>query len=175
MASSVNIALICAMAQNRVIGRDGRLPWHLPEDLKHFKRTTMGHPIIMGRKTWQSIARPLPGRRNIVISRNPSFSQEVPEEVQVVSSLQEALQLCETSDQDSEAFIIGGAKLYEAAFPLAKHFHLTKIHAEVEGDTVLTGFNESEWQEITRQDYAPDDNNPYPYSICHMERRGGTQ
>ena len=163
MPQDANISIICAMARNGVIGRDNGLPWHLPEDLKHFKRTTMGHPIVMGRRTWESIDRPLPGRHNIVVSRNPAFQAEG---AQVADSLSAALTLCQ--QYAAEPFIIGGASLYEAALPIARHFHLTRIHADVQGDTVLKGFNESEWQEVSRQDF---DGEPYDYSICLLERK----
>lgn len=154
------------MARNGIIGKNNTLPWHLPEDMKHFKHTTMGHCLIMGRKTWESIGRPLPGRNNIVISTNPIYQAEG---AQVANSLPDALALC----QNKKVFIIGGAKIYEAAFPLAQHFYLTRVHAEVEGDTMLQGFVESEWREIKRKDFSHTDNNPYDYSICLLERVEG--
>lgn len=166
----MKIALICAMAENRVIGRNNSLPWHLSEDLKYFKRTTMGNSIIMGRKTWESIGRALPGRTNIVVSTNPDYAAE---RARVVSSLEQATSLAESIsaiDGSEEAFIIGGAGLYQAALPLADRFHLTRVHAEVEGDTYLAEFDEADWREIAREDYSPDETNPYAYSICLLER-----
>lgn len=167
----MNLSLICAMAENRVIGRNNSLPWHLSEDLKYFKATTMGHSIIMGRKTWESIGRALPGRTSIVVSTNEDY--EAPG-AKVVNSLPEAIRLAESIsiiDGTEEAFVIGGAGLYAAALPYAQRFHLTKVHAEVEGDTRLDEFDESEWQETARVDFEKDESNPYDYSICLLERR----
>jgi dihydrofolate reductase len=166
----MKLALICAMAENRVIGCNNNLPWHLPEELRHFKRTTMGNSIIMGRKTWESIGRALPGRSNIVISTNPDY---VAEGARVVTSLADAIQLAEsisTIDGSEEAFIIGGAGLYQAALSMADRFYLTRVHAEVEGDTFLKEFDESDWQEIDREEFSKNESNPYDYSICVLER-----
>ena len=167
----MKLSLICAMASNGIIGRNNGLPWHLPEDLKYFKATTMGHSIIMGRKTWESIGRPLPGRTSIVVTRDTEY---VAEGAKVVHSIEEALRLAESIaliDGAEEAFLIGGAALYAAAMPMADRFHLTRVHAEVEGDTALTGFDESEWQEISRDDFQRNEANPYDYSICILEKR----
>ena len=158
------------MADNRVIGRNNNLPWHLPEDLKYFKRVTMGNCIIMGRKTWESIGRVLPGRTNIVVTANPDY---LAEGVRVVHSLEEALSLAESIseiDGSEEAFIIGGAGLYQTALPMAQRFHLTRVHADVEGDTYLAEFDQSQWREIARQEFQKSDTNPYDYSICVLER-----
>jgi len=166
----MKLALICAMADNRVIGRNNNLPWHLPEDLKYFKRVTMGNCIIMGRKTWESIGRVLPGRTNIVVTANPDY---LAEGVRVVHSLEEALRLAESIsvvDGSEEAFIIGGAGLYQTALPMAQRFHLTRVHADVEGDTYLAEFDQSQWREIARQEFQKSDTNPYDYSICVLER-----
>ena len=168
----MKIALICAMAENRVIGRNNSLPWHLSEDLKYFKRTTMGKSIIMGRKTWESIGKALPGRTNIVVSTNPDYEAAG---ARVVSSLEQAISLAKSVSVKSgseEAFIIGGAGLYQAALPLADRFHLTRVHAEVEGDTYLAEFDESDWREIAREDFSHNETNPYAYSICLLERKG---
>ena len=166
----MKLALICAMAENRVIGRNNALPWHLSEDLKYFKRTTMGCCIIMGRKTWESIGRVLPGRTNIIISRDTDY---VVEGAKVVNSLEQAIKLAEGMsliDGSEEAFVIGGADLYQAALTRAQRFHLTRVHAVVGGDTVLAEFDESDWQELSRDDYKKDEDNPYNYSICLLER-----
>ena len=168
----MKLALICAMASNRIIGRNNSLPWHLSEDLKYFKRVTMGSSIIMGRKTWESIGRVLPGRTNIVVTRQKDYSGEG---IRVVNSLQEAISLAEKIafiDGSEEAFVIGGAGLYREALPLAQRFHLTRVHAEVSGDTSLDAFDESAWQEVWREDFQADDSNPYDYSICVLERVG---
>jgi len=166
----MKLSLICAMAENRVVGRNNSLPWHLSEDLKYFKRTTMGSCIIMGRKTWESIGRPLPGRTNIVITSNPDYEAEG---ARVVGSLPAAIKLAESIsliDGSEEAFVIGGAGIYQAALPLANRFHLTRVHAQVEGDTLLADFDETQWQEVERQDFQHTDSNPYDYSICILER-----
>lgn len=167
----MKLALICAMSENRVIGRDNGLPWHLSEDLKYFKRTTMGSCMIMGRNTWESIGRALPGRTSIVISSNTKY---VAEGAEVVGSLQQAIELAETISVETgsaEAFVIGGAVLYQVALPLADTLHLTRVHAEVEGDTYLHEFDESNWREVSREDFQRDAANHYDYSICVLERK----
>ena len=166
----MKISLICAMATNGVIGRNNGLPWHLPEDLRYFKATTMGHAIIMGRKTWESIGRPLLGRTSIVVTGNSSYHADG---AKVVHSVQQAVRVAQALaeiDGTSEAFVIGGAALYAAAMPVASRFHLTRVHAEVEGDTVLTGFHEEEWHETSRQDFSHNEANPYDYSICILDK-----
>lgn len=166
----MKLSLICAMAENRVIGINNSLPWHLSEDLKYFKRVTMGHSIIMGRKTWESIGRVLPGRTNIIITSNPDY---IVEGARVVHSLEEAIKLAESIafiDGSEEAFVIGGVNLFSRALPSAQRFHLTRVHAEVKGDTYLEEFDESQWQEISREDFSHNETNPYDYSICVLER-----
>ncbi len=166
----MKLALICAMSENRVIGRDNDLPWHLSEDLKHFKRTTMGKCMIMGRNTWESINRALPGRTSIVISSNPEYKAEGAE---VVTSLELALQRAariSIENDNTVAFVIGGVSLYQAALPLANTLHLTRVHAEVEGDTYLHEFDESRWKEVSREEFQRDESNDYDYSICVLER-----
>ena len=166
----MKISLICAMATNGVIGKKNGLPWHLPEDLRYFKATTMGHPIIMGRKTWESIGRPLAGRTSIVVTGNSSYQAAG---ARVVYSFEEAVQLARSLveiDGSLEAFVIGGAALYAAAMPVATRFHLTRVHAEVDGDTVLTGFKEDEWCETSRKDFLSSEANPFDYSICILDR-----
>jgi dihydrofolate reductase len=166
----MNLSLICAMAENRVIGINNNLPWHLSEDLKYFRRTTMGHSIIMGRKTWESIGRPLPGRTNIVVTRNTDYSAEG---AKVVSSLEAAIRMAESVafiDGTDEAFVIGGAAVYQAALPLANTIHLTCVHAEVKGDTFFTDFDVTKWEEVAREDFSSDESNPYDYSICILKR-----
>ena len=159
------LSIIVAMAKNRVIGRDNQLPWHLPADLRHFKQTTMGHPIIMGRKTYESIGRPLPGRQNIVITRNPDFQAEG---CLVVHSLQEALAAVPEAE---EVFIIGGASLYREALPLADRIYLTLVDAEVEGDTFFPELDASEWQEVRRETFTPDEKNPFGYAFIEFVRK----
>ena len=166
----MKLALICAMSENRVIGRDNGLPWHLSEDLKYFKRTTMGNCMIMGRNTWESIGLALPGRTSIVITSNAEYQAEGAE---VVASLQQAIERAESVSEVTgslEAFVIGGAVLYQAALPLADTLHLTRVHGQVEGDTTLHEFDEANWKEISRQEYHIDESNNYDYSICVLER-----
>ena len=166
----MRLALICAMAENRTIGKDNSLPWHLSEDLKYFRKVTMGHCIIMGRKTWESIGRPLPGRTNIVITRTEDYQADG---ARVVTSLEEAIELAQSVcalDGVEEAFIIGGAGLYQAALSRAERFHLTRVHAAIEGDTHLMDFDESQWSEISRDKHLKSETNPYDYSICLLER-----
>ena len=167
----MKLAVICAMSENRIIGRSNELPWHLPGDLKYFKQTTLGSPIIMGRKTWESIGRPLPGRSNIVVSRN---NQLTIEQAQTADSLTGAIKLAReiaVPDNVSEVFVIGGAKLYKEAFPLADRLYLTRVHAEVEGDTYLEGFKEKDWIEISRETFNAADHEGHNYSICILEKR----
>ena len=158
------LSLVVAMAENRVIGRDGDLPWRLPEDLKHFKRVTMGKPVIMGRKTWDSLyVKPLPGRRNIVVTRNLDFSADGAE---ATGSIEDALALV---DRDEEAMVIGGATLFKAALASAQRFHLTEVHAEIEGNTRFPAFDRASWREVTRETRPAADGNP-AYSFVLLER-----
>ena len=169
----MKLALICAMAENRVIGRKNSLPWHLSEDLKYFKRVTMGNSIIMGRKTWESIGKALSGRTNIVITKDPGYQAE---EARVVHSIEEAIKVAESVsliDGAEEAFIIGGAELYQAVLPLAERFHLTRVHANVAGDTYLVDFDESQWREIVREEFYKGETNTYDFSICLLQRIEG--
>jgi dihydrofolate reductase len=133
------------MAKNRVIGVENRLPWHLPEDLKHFKSLTMGHHIVMGRKTYDSIGRPLPGRTTVVITRDPFFSLE---DCLVVHSIEEAISVCEG---DEEIFFVGGAELYRQVLPLADCLYLTEIQAEFPGDAWFPEFDREVWREASRE------------------------
>ena len=167
----MKLALICAMASNRVIGDKNSLPWRLSEDLKYFKRVTMGCCIIMGRKTWESIGRPLPGRTNIVLTNNTDFSAEG---ATVVTSLAEAISVAEKISSDNhkdEAFVIGGAAIYRAALPFAQKFHLTRVHADVVGDTHLLGFDENDWVEESREDFAKSESNEFDFSICVLQKK----
>lgn len=168
----MKLAMIWAMSRNRVIGRNNALPWYLPEDLKFFKRVTMGKPLIMGRRTYESIGRPLPGRTNIVVSRNPEFEAEG---VRVVPSLDEAITLAENIafiDGAEEAIIMGGSEIYAQALPRADRAYLTQVHAEVEGDTFFPPFDIEQWHELGREDFQASGNNPYDYSFVILERPG---
>ncbi len=139
------LALIVAVAENGVIGKDGDLPWRLPGDLKHFRRTTLGHAVIMGRATWESLPKPLAKRRNIVVTRNRDY---VAEGAEVVHSFEEALALARTTDP--EPFVIGGASLYEAALPLATRLVISEVHREVDGDTWFPPFDRDAFTEASR-------------------------
>lgn len=166
----MKISLVWAMAQNRVIGRNNNLPWHLPEDLKYFKRITLGKPVIMGRKTYESIGKPLPGRTNIVVTRNADFSATG---VKTVNSLSAAKALCESIgeiDGISEAMVIGGAEIYTQAMPIADRLYLTEVHANVDGDTFFPEFDRGLWQEIAREDFDASGPNPYAYSFITLDK-----
>ncbi|GAA3944622.1 dihydrofolate reductase [Litoribacillus peritrichatus] len=166
----MKLSMIVAMAENRVIGRNNKLPWYLPEDLKYFKRVTMGKPIIMGRKTYESIGRPLPGRPNIILSR---AGFEAPEGVHVVETIEAAKELAESLafiDGHDEAMIIGGSQIYQMALDACDRLYLTLVHAEVEGDAYFPTFDRSQWQEVGREDYAAEGPNPYDYSFTVLDR-----
>jgi len=139
----MRVSIVVAMAANGVIGRGGKLPWHLPDDLKRFRELTMGHPIIMGRRTWESIARLLPGRQMIVVSRQPGFDTGV-EGTQVASNLDEALEIARDLGDD-EVFVIGGSQLYREALPRADRLYVTSIWAQIEGDTYFPEFALEDW------------------------------
>ena len=139
------VYLVAAVAANGVIGAGGKLPWHLPEDLRHFKALTLGHPVIMGRRTWESLGRPLPGRENIVVTRSPGY--EAPG-AQVAASLEAALALC---TGESMAFIIGGSELYAAALPAADGLALTEIARNYPGDVRFPEFDRTAWRETQRK------------------------
>lgn len=160
------ISLIWAMDENRLIGKDNALPWHLPEDLKFFKKTTMGLPIAMGRKTWDSLGRPLPGRENIVITRNPSFTSEG---CTILNSVHELVQYSQKNDKD--IFVIGGAEIYKLVLPFANRLYITRIHARFEGDTYFPEFNLADWELISKEKGKRDDQNPYDYDFEIYERK----
>jgi dihydrofolate reductase len=150
MTTSPQLVLIAAVADNGVIGVDNALPWRIAEDLRRFKALTLGHPIIMGRKTWESLGRPLPGRHNIVITRQPAYAAPG---ATVVGSLAEALAACAESPL---AFVIGGGEIYAQALPLAQRLELTEVHLTVAGDTRFPPFERADWRETRREHYADD-------------------
>ncbi|WP_146904725.1 dihydrofolate reductase [Adhaeribacter aerolatus] len=160
------IASIFAMSENRVIGKDNKLPWHLPADLKFFKATTLHHPILMGRKTYESIGKPLPQRTSVIITHQPDY--QVPGAL-VVNSLTEGIKTAQAIHPD--IFIIGGAEILKEAFPLIDTMYLTHIHATFDGDVFYPDYNEQEWQEVWREDHEPDEKNKYPYSFLKLKRR----
>ena len=153
-----------AAAENGAIGKDNQLLWHLPNDLKFFKRTTTGHPIIMGRKTYDSVGKPLPNRRNIVITRQPDY---VIDGAEVVHSLAEALALCATA---AEVFIVGGAEIYRQALSVARQVYLTRVHAHVEGDSFFPALDEKEWTLMAAENHPKDERHAYSYTFMKYER-----
>lgn len=161
------ISIIVAMASNRVIGRDNRLPWHLPADLKHFKAVTMGKPMVMGRRTWESLPGLLPGRRHIVITRNEHYSAEGAE---LAHSLEQALAV---AGEVEEVMIVGGAKLYAQALPLADRLYLTLVDIEVEGDAFFPPIDETDWKEVSNEARPADEKNPIPHRFRLLQRRAG--
>ena len=158
------ISLIVAASTNNVIGFQGDLPWRLSTDLKRFKVLTMGKPIVMGRKTYESIGRPLPGRQNIVVTRNPDY---VAEGCDVVSSVDAAIQAAGDAE---EIMIIGGSHIYEAFLPRAHRIYLTRVQAELEGDAYLPKFNDDDWQETVVEEYTSDESNDHNVIFSILER-----
>ena len=161
----MRISLIVALARNRVIGRDNQLPWRLSADLQHFKGLTMGKPIVMGRKTYESIGRPLPGRTNIVVTRDSSFSAAG---CRVVHSIDEALVAAGGAD---EVMIMGGENLYSQLLPRADRLYLTEVQAEVSGDAWFPEFDQTQWQELERESHRADEKNEFDYDFVVLTRR----
>ena len=164
-----NIALplvrfVVAYAANRVIGKDNDLPWKLPSDLAHFKRTTMGQPILMGRRTWESLGRPLPGRRNLVITRQADYQATGAE---IFPTLDAALQAC--TEQESIC-VIGGAEIFKAALPLADEIVATEIHAEPDGDVFFPALNPAEWKEVSREPQPEENGLSFDFVVYQRAR-----
>jgi dihydrofolate reductase len=162
-ASGPKVYLVAAIAANGVIGKDGGLPWHLPEDLKHFKHLTLGHPVIMGRKTWESLGKALPGRENIVVTARPAY--EAPGAA-VANSLAAALALCAL---EPVAFVIGGQQLFAEALPVAAGLVLTEIQRDFPGDTWFPQYDRSKWREAQREAHAAGDGTRFDFVL--YERR----
>lgn len=160
----MKITLVAAMAQGRVIGKDNQMPWHMPADLRHFKALTLHKPVIMGRHTFESLGKPLPQRRNIVLTRD---QQAHLVGCEIARDLPTALAM--TADAE-DIIIMGGAQLYSAALPVATHMHLTFIDAAIAGDTYFPEWNPAEWHEVDRQAHPADDKNPYPYTFVSFQR-----
>ena len=158
------VSLIAAMAENRVIGRGGALPWHLPKDLQHFKRITLDHTVIMGRKTFEEIKTPLSNRRNVVISRNPSFR---PGGATVVPDLDEALALGST---EREVLVIGGGEIFRLALPRADRLYLTVVHAQVEGDTYFPAFDSDAWVLDEEERHEADEKHQFAFTFRQYSR-----
>jgi dihydrofolate reductase len=166
----MKVSLIAALASNNVIGRDNGLPWHLSTDLKRLKALTMGHYFIMGRKTWDSVGRPLPGRTIVVITRRAGFQ---PDGVTVAGSLEEALRVAEAAGE-TEAFIAGGAEIFSLAIHRADRMYLTRVHADVEGDTWFPEFDDvTEWQLTDSEHFEADEKNDHPFSFLTYDRAAG--
>lgn len=163
----MQIVLVVAMSENRVIGRDGGLPWHISADLKHFKAVTLGHPIVMGRKTWDSIGRVLPGRRNIVITRNPDFAVDG---VDVVRTIDGALELCR-DDGAEKAMIIGGGQIFGDTIRDADLLELTVVHADIEGDTFFPEVAPDDWEELERERHPAETPDGPAFSFLTLKRR----
>ncbi len=159
------ISLIAAMDENRLIGRDRGMPWRLPADLRHFKRLTMGHHVIMGRKTYETLPGPLPGREIIVVTRSSDY---LPEHGRAAHTIEEALAM---SAEDDERFVAGGAEIYRHTLPLAGRLYLTEIHAAFQGDTWFPDCDLSGWNLVSREDHEPDEKNRWAYSFLLYERR----
>ena len=163
------VSFVVARADNGVIGRDNALPWRLPADLAHFKRLTVGKPVVMGRRTFDSIGKPLPGRQNIVLTRDPDWRAEG---VTVVPNLAEAIAAggMDPRARSDELMIIGGAAIYAEALPIARRVHLTEVHAAPDGDTLLPAFDPTVWAETARLDHPAEGEAP-AYSFVTLERR----
>jgi len=160
----MKLAIIVAMDEQGLIGRDNDLPWKLSADLKYFRSITMGKPLVMGRNTHESIGRPLPGRKNIILTSDLNYQAEG---CTVVHSLDEAIQEC---DDVEEVMVMGGASLYKQFLDRADRLYLTHVHASLEGDTWFPEWDKNHWQEVSREDFPANDKNQYPYSFAVYER-----
>ena len=164
------LSMIVATAENNIIGKDNDMPWHLPADLAYFKKVTLGKPIIMGRKTYESIGRPLPGRRNIVISRNEDFKAEG---IDSVTSIEQALALVDGSNGSEaveEIMVIGGGAIYKHCLSAANRLYITHIKANIDGDTTFPDYDDGRWEKITSKVRPSDEKNPYSLDFCIYER-----
>ena len=161
----MRIALVVAAAKNGVIGRDGDLPWRLPDDLRTFKRLTLGKPVVMGRKTWESIGRPLPERHNVIMTRSPDF--EAPGAT-VVGSVDAVLELLADAE---EIMIIGGGAIYEEFLDRADRIYLTEVDADVDGDVRFPALDAGDWEEVDREHHPADDRHKYAFTLRQLDRR----
>lgn len=158
------ISIIVAMSENFIIGNENKLPWHLPADLKYFKSVTLNKPVLMGRKTYESIGKPLPQRRNFILTKEVNYSAI---DCEVVHSLEAAFNLLK---EEKEIMVIGGGKVYEAAFPYVNRLYITLVHGDFSGDTFFPHFDKKDWQEVSRQDFFSDEKNPYSYTFVIYDR-----
>ncbi|GAA0543071.1 type 3 dihydrofolate reductase [Chitinophaga japonensis] len=162
------VSIIVAASENNVIGRDNQLPWHLPADLKYFKQTTLGKPIIMGRKTFESLGKPLPGRPNIVVTRQPGYARDG---IIVTPSLRAAITAAGTFGTE-EIFVTGGAEIFKQAIPLlVQRIYLTRIHAVVEGDTFFPVFDKVQWELVSSEEHPADEKHEYAFTFEVYERK----
>jgi len=167
--TTMRLSILVAMARNRVIGQNNTLPWHLPADLKHFKSLTIGHSMIMGRKTYESIGKPLPGRTNIIVTKQSNFQAPG---TTIVNSIEEALEKSkESSCANNESFIIGGAELYRQTLKLCHRMYITEIQGDFEGDTFFPEFNQDDWQETTRERHEGNDKAGLAYHFVILDRK----
>ncbi len=160
------ISLVAAVDQKSGIGRDNRLPWHLSDDLKHFRRLTMSHHVLMGRKTYQSSQGKMPGRKLIVLTRSADFQAP---DAQIVPSLDAGIQFAQSAGE-TELFIIGGAQVFTQALPIADHLYYTEVHSDANADTFFPQLDRTHWKEISRQDFPAGPKNDFPFTILHLER-----
>ena len=168
-SDSLPVSIVVAVADNGVIGRGNALPWDLPDDLQHFKRTTMGRPIVMGRKTFESIGRPLPGRLNIILTRDPSWTAYG---VSVASSIEQAIDLAEGQafiDGADSVMVIGGAEVYRQALPFASRAFVTRVHGQVDGDAFFDLDDIASWREVTRERVPAGERNSHDFSVIRLE------
>jgi dihydrofolate reductase len=163
------LSIIAAMDEGGGIGKDNQIPWHLPDDLARFKKITMGHHLILGRKTYQSIGGPLPGRKMIVLSQNPDFN---PEDGLIAPSISSALELAR-SRGEVEAFVIGGGEIYRQVLPETDRMYLTRVKTVLETDTQFPDWSEEDWVQICSQNFSADDRNPYQSSFHYLIRKAG--
>lgn len=160
------IAIVVAAAENNVIGKDNGLIWHLPADLRHFKQITMGHPILMGRKTYESIGKPLPGRTSVIITTQKDYEAEG---CIVTHSVQEAVAQARQLDED--LYIIGGAHIYEQTLPVTDRIYMTRVHASFNGDVYFPELDEKDWETVEEEHHEPDEKNKYSYSFLTLQRK----
>ncbi|RNI31985.1 dihydrofolate reductase [Rufibacter immobilis] len=161
------IALVVAIAENRVIGKDNQLIWHLPKDLQHFKKLTMGHPMVMGRKTFEAIGKPLPGRTSIIVTRQKDF--QAPAGCLVCASLEEALQ--QALSINEQVMVVGGGEIYRQALPLAEVVYLTLVHESFEGDVTFPDLDADAWEVTAQEEHEADERHAYPFSFFTFRRK----
>jgi len=161
------VSAIWAQAKNRVIGKDGGIPWYLPADFKYFKKVTLGHHVIMGRKTYESIGKPLPKRTNIVVTRDPFY---VVSNCIIAHSVDEALDIAQTNGEE-EAFIIGGSEIYKLAMPYLDRIYLTEVELDPDGDTLAPDLVDKEWKVVSKIENTPDGKNEHPYNFLVLQRK----